>query len=396
MHHLIFVCNALDDATRLERGIVTDSPAASRKIFLLSQTLQNVGIKVHVLSLGRGRQNGSCRYFHAKVVPVQKIPVIYLPFIHTPVISELFSMFSLIPVIWRMRKRNGKGTVIFYNRMPAYLLGLILARVLGFKTVLDLEDGETQQNKWSPSNIRSRIWRGVFDAFCSGGALIACSALGKMTILRPAQCCYGVVQPLPALANWDALEIHVLLGGTVSRDTGAQLLMEVVRLLREEKPAWAEALRFNVTGKGDCIEELRQIASNEESPALVVHGRMIDEEYQSFLSQIHVGLALKPTMGDLAQTTFPSKVIEFASQGILVVTTDISDVREVLADGALYLEEDDPRLLIEKLRWITENREAARKISLTGQRRVLEVCSPETMGPILRKFLFDCVAEPQV
>ena len=79
---LYFICNALDDLTRLERGIVTDSPAASRKVFGLSKAMREVGVHVLVVSLGRGRQDGSGRYYRGKVCRVNGVPVIYLPFFH--------------------------------------------------------------------------------------------------------------------------------------------------------------------------------------------------------------------------------------------------------------------------------------------------------------------------
>ena len=107
------------------------------------------------------------------------------------------------------------------------------------------------------------------------------------------------------------------------------------------------------------------------------------------LARTQVGLALKPNSGVLAHTTFPSKVIEFASHDILVVTTDISDVRKVLAEGAIYLTEDDPRLLIEKFHWIVENREEANKLALQGERAVAALCAPEIVGQALDRFIFD-------
>jgi hypothetical protein len=81
-------------------------------------------------------------------------------------------------------------------------------------------------------------------------------------------------------------------------------------------------------------------------------------------------------------------VIEFASHGILVLTTDISDVRKVLADGAIYLTVDDPLLLIEKLHWIVENLEQANILSLKGEHSAAVFCAPEAVGQALDKFIF--------
>jgi len=388
MRSLIFVSNALDDKTRLERGIVTDSPAASRKVFLVSKALRRAGVRASVLSLGRGRQDGSGRYFGAKVLRVENVPVIYLPFFNVPVISELASLFFSVPILWRLSRRPGNKTALFYNRMPAYTLALVTAKLLRFRTVLDLEDGETNLNGRSWSSLRSRFLRWMFDSLCPSGALLACEALTQNTRIRPIQCCYGTIEAVPRKANPHSPMVTVLLGGTVSRNTGAGMLIDAIKLLRAEAPLWAQRLTFEITGKGDSLNDLEALASCTQEPAVIVHGRTTDNDYCRILERTSVGLALKPVAGKFADTTFPSKVIEFVSQGILVVTTDISDVRKVLADGALYLTHDDPRHLIEKLKWIVENPSAADDLTRKAVQAVATVCSPGAVGPRLADFLF--------
>lgn len=385
----MFVCNALDDATRIERGITTDSPAASRKVLQLARAVRLSGVRPIVLSLGRGRTNGSSRYFGAIVKRVDGVPVIYLPFLHRRVFSELLSMTASIPILWRLRRKPGKRGVLFYNRMLAYFPALVSAKAMGFRTALDLEDGDIDVPSRSVRGLKSRLFRWSFDSFCSAGALLACRALETATSLRPTDCCYGTDESVRAQADWSESPIVVLLGGTVSRDTGAPLLAEAIEMMREKSTALSSQLRFEITGKGDCVSLFEALSQVARLPEVVVHGRTNDDSYRQILVRTHVGLALKPNAGPLAHTTFPSKVVELASHGILVVTTDISDVREVLKAGALYLTADDAQELIEKLRWIVEHREAASSMAFEGARRVSEVCAPNIVGAKLDAFLFE-------
>jgi glycosyltransferase involved in cell wall biosynthesis len=388
VNNLFYICNALDDTTRFERGIVTDSPAASRKIFLLCRAMSKVGVHAWVISLGRGRQDGSGRYFKCKVRRVNGVAVIYLPFLQIPILSELLSLVSIVPVLWNMRLIKGNKAALFYNRLPAYFFGLALARLLQFRTILDLEDGETSSKNWSLARAKSRLLSRVFDSLCSGGALLACSALEGITRLRPTHSCYGTYEVSILQSDRNKLPVTVLFGGTVTLDTGAPLLVDAIKMLREEAPLWAANIRFEISGKGDCLRQFEHIANDDRKPMVIVHGRIADEVYQQLLARIQVGLALKPNSGVLAHTTFPSKVIEFASHGILVVTTDISDVRKVLGAGAIYLTEDNPRLLIEKLRWIVENLEEANNLAVQGERSVAALCAPEAVGRVLDRFIF--------
>lgn len=388
MNNFFYICNALDDATRLERNIWTDSPAASRKIFLLCRATSQVGVHSWVISLGRGRQDGSGRYFRSKVCRVNGVAVIYLPFLHTPILSELLSLVSIIPLLWRMRRIKGNKAALFYNRMPAYLLGLALARLLQFRTILDLEDGEISSKKWSSAWVKSRFLNFVFDSLCSGGALLACSALEGMTRLRPTLSCYGACEVSSFESDRNKLPVTVLLSGTVALNTGAQLLIDTIKILRQEAPPWAVNIKFEISGKGDCLPQFESLANDDIKPSVILHGRITDKEYQQVLARAKIGLALKPNSGVLAHTTFPSKVIEFASQGILIITTDISDVRKVLGDGAIYLTEDNPRQLIEKFQWIMENIAEANNLAALGERSVKTFCEPETVGRQLGRFLF--------
>jgi glycosyltransferase involved in cell wall biosynthesis len=388
VNNLFYMSNALDDVTRLERCITSDSPAASRKIFLLCEAMRKSNVRTVVISMGRGKQDGSGRYFRCIVRRINGIPVIYLPFLHLPILSELVSLFSIASVLCYLYFKRGTKAVLFYNRSPAYLLGLVMARLLGFKTVLDLEDGEILQEKSLFRSLKSKLFSWFFDAFCSGGAILACSALENNTGLRPTYCCYGTSETSALLSSQSITPVCILLSGTVSFDTGGQLLVDVIQMLREESPTWAKNIQFEITGKGDCMSQFQCLAEDVKTPIVIVHGRITNNEYHQMLTRTQVGLALKPNLGKLANTTFPSKVIEFASHRILVVSTDISDVRKVLSNGAIYLTNDDPRLLIDKLRWIVENREQANNLALRGASAVNLSCAPEKVGLMLKQFIF--------
>lgn len=178
------------------------------------------------------------------------------------------------------------------------------------------------------------------------------------------------------------------MGGTLCFDTGAELLIDTIRQLRRDAPPWAEKLRFEVTGKGVALEGLASLATEAGVPQVIVHGRTTDLQYREVLRRSDVGLALKLNTGLLANTTFPSKVIEFAAAGLLVLTTDISDVRQVLGAGAIYLTSNDPQELAALLKGLVEDRVAAMKCAEAGRHAVLARCSPQLAGRAVADFIF--------
>lgn len=382
------ISNALDDTTRNERGISTDSPAASRKVFQMCAALRLAGVRSCVLSLGRGHADGRWLRHRRVVRRVQGVPVVYAPFWQLKVWSELVSLFATAASLLRLaRHRLGPQVVIFYNAEPAYLPTLAVASWLGLRRVLDLEDGRTRRDLRTLRGWAIEGTLRLYDWLCNAGALLACSALADATRLRPTLCYYGLAEALAADTRWQAARISAVLGGTLDASTGADLLVETIRQLRATRPAWAAGLRIVITGKGPALPALQALASEHEHPALFVHGRTSDVEYRAILGAVEVGLALKPRSGPLAHTTFPSKVVELASAGLLVLTTDISDVRAVLGDGALYLLREDATELGERLRWIVEHRESAQALAETGCQGVQNRCAPTAAGRSLADFL---------
>ncbi|NWA04468.1 glycosyltransferase [Pseudomonas gingeri] len=385
---VLVVCNALDDKTRVERGIVSDSPAASRKVVMLCQALREAGARPCILSLGRGRANGSFTYFPRSVKRVAGVPVVYAPFSHVRFLSQFLSLFFLIGTLLRLSSSQRKA-VIFYNRMSAYLPLLLAASVTGYRRFLDLEDGEVAgQGSGSLKALLGRSITWLYDRLCSDGALLACSALAQMTGIRPVHCYYGSTSTKKFEVKPGTNPRAVLMAGTLNTDTGADLLIETVRLLRQEKDEWARNLQFEVTGKGEALQALQGLANESGTPKVTLHGRTTDAQYAEVLERCSVGLALKPVGGPLADTTFPSKVIEFAEAGLLVLSTDISDVRAVLGSGAIYLTRNDSAELAALFRKIVEDPEESLTCARRGQQAAIARCAPQLAGRAVYDFMF--------
>lgn len=384
---VLIICNALDDVTRQQRGITTDSPAASRKIFMLCQALRLADVRPCIVSLGRGRAGRSKEFFPGMLRRVSGAAVFYAPFSRIPFLSELISLLAPLCIIIKLRRQNPKA-IIFYNRMPAYLPSLLASSILGYRNVLDLEDGEVPASGQIRAGFLARLVPRLFDRFCDSGALLACNALAACTTARPVLSYYGTAVGEPSSRKWQTECVTVLMGGTLCFDTGAELLIDTIRQLRRDAPPWAEQLCFDVTGRGPSLEGLGALAVEPGVPKVIVHGRTTDLQYREILGRSDVGLALKLNNGPLANSTFPSKVIEFAAEGLLVLTTDISDVRHVLGSGALYLTHDEPQALIDLLESVVKDRPAARECAQLGLQNVQALCAPSSSGKRVANFIF--------
>jgi glycosyltransferase involved in cell wall biosynthesis len=390
MRYVFILCNALDDLTRKQRGIYTDSPAASKKVIELCKSIQGRGSRCFIISLGRGKAEGPAHFFSSFVRKIDSAPIIYTPFSTIPLISELVSLLAPLAIIFRFRSKNTKA-IIFYNPMAAYIPTLIFSAALGFKGILDLEDGHVPVDKRKLiASVRVYVER-LFDFFCKGGALLACDALAQFTSLRPTLTYYGVANDNhhPNANRFKNEHVRFLFAGTLERETGAELLIEAINAIRIERANWADKAIFEITGKGPSFDQFVLLSRQAGFPRVIVHGRTTNSEYQKILNQIDVGLSLKLPDGPYANTTFPSKVMEFAVNKVLVLTTIISDVQKVFGEsGALYVKGDVPNLQ-GLIRRIVENPAQMTCIANEGHQRITSMNSVEKMRKSLTRFIFE-------
>jgi len=390
MRYVFFLCNVLDDITRNQRGIFTDSPAASKKIMELCTAIQGKGTRCFIISLGRGKSGGLVKFFSGSVRTINSVPIIYAPYTTIPFFSELFSLLAPLAFIFRFRSRSIKS-IVFYNPIPAYLPALFISTLLRFRRILDLEDGNVAVHKRKfLSGSRVFVER-LFDYFCNGGALLACDYLAQFTSLRPTLTYYGVVnsRQVPCVNRFKAEHVRVLFSGTLEHETGAQLLIDTIVAMRAYPSDWSQKVIFEVTGKGTSLNSFIELAKHDQFPKVIVHGRTTNFEYQKILNRVDIGLSLKLSDGPYANTTFPSKVMEFASNGILVLTTNISDVHKVFGDeGALYLLNSVENLK-ELIRGSVQDRIQMARIAKDGHRRVMNVGATGEVKKRLTQFIFE-------
>lgn len=380
---VIFYGNAVGEDLIAARNIVSDSPAATRKITAVCLALRTAGFRPLVISMGRGRTAGEKRSFKVRCGRLGGVPVIYGPLRYDKLLSAVTTVLWLCGIALRLGRRRG-AIHLFYNQLLLYLPALAILRLKGARTALDLEDGPTRE--YNPAH-RGNAPSSLFARLINSGALVACRALSNATTIRPTLPIYGAIAtgaPPAPTAHRDVLE--ALYSGSIEPDTGSDMLIEAVRLLRDvesERP-----IRVHVTGAGSGLQSLAAIAGDDRGVEVQVHGRASLEAYQRLLAQCSVGLSLKPASGPYAQTTFPSKTIEYAEYGLALVTTDISDVRLLFGNDALYVENDSARALADHLLWLASHPGKRDEIIRRGHDRVTSSVSQAAVGAAIGEFFF--------
>lgn len=386
-----FYCNAIGDEVRIDRSISTDSPAATRKIVGICAALRRVGVKATIISMGRGASGRDGRYHRSRACRLHGVPVAYGPMLHLPVLSQLLTLAWLVAMAVRKPVRRPNAVHLFYNQLSAYIPAMALLRLAGARTAIDIEDGHTRQASTIGRNRLGNASPALFPRLVSNGALLACSALAAHTGIRPVMPYYGAI-PRRAGHIRDrrvdgAPSLQVLYSGFLSRETGANLLIEAVDLMRASGDQTFDALTINVAGMGPAMPDFRRLEEGR-GPAVKVLGRLVDADYTRLLAASDIGLSLKLVGGDLDETTFPSKTVEYAENGLAIIATDISDVRLLFEESALYIERNAPEELVHHLAWAVRNPTERGSLAIAAQAVVHARLSMESAGERLAAFLF--------
>lgn len=384
---LVYISNAVDEAIRSERSIKTDSPAANNKVFTLARAMHDVGVDCTVLSLGRGRQNGSGIRHAASTKRLEHGPIIYAAFWQSFWLTHMVSFVSLAWLLKKLIRRNPALCVLAYNRSYHYLLALLLARLSGVRVYLDLEDGYIVEGHGRIRHLKNTLTRRLFSWLCPHGSMVANSSLASQLDQPPAMVCYGVAFAGQApCQNWSSGRLQVLFSGTLLEEVGCKLLLDALEILRSQHPEVVKEIHVLVTGKGPFVEAFRRW--EERAPELLSFGgSMCRIDYINMLKRCHVGLSLRLSAHEMGATTFPSKVVEYAQHGLLVLTTRSSDVPMLFGKEALYLEEESAKSLATLMASLPRLRESNRNTAIRGRKRVLNACAPEVVGQGIRRLL---------
>lgn len=386
---LFFYCNAVPDDLRAALKLSGDSPAATRKVIGLCRACRSVGIDAQIVTMGRGKVE-SFGFFGAQQREIEGVPAHIGPMLHIPVLSHALSALWIAWMALKLSRSHARQVHLFYNQLTFYLPALIILRLLGKFTAVDIEDGPITtialEDSLAKARVGSNVPPAIFAKFISGGALLANARLGDSTPVRPTMPYYGAVQSGPLRVPPSTPDVTIAMTGTLEVATGTDLLVDALRLI--DQHSLSKSFTVIVTGSGSGEARLREAAHELVRVRINVLGRVDRDQYDAIIRNCDVGLSLKLLDLSYSDTTFPSKTLEYAENGLLLITTDISDVRAVFGDSAWYLTANDPQQLANLILRAAADPSEVRALGLRGQQLVNDRFSFEKAGAELAAFFF--------
>lgn len=393
----VFYCGMVNTREYSQRiGTPLFVGAGSNKMTSIVRAMRAAGSRAWLVSmpvLGRGAAK---RYSSWELVPDVYRPSLFLP---TTANRWCRKIVALTTFGWFCATRVRMGDkIVLYNHALEYLLGLLVLKVRGVQVFLDIEDAPREDEHGPLAMMLRHIFPLTFQ-MTDARKITVSESLAKRLAIRDYCAVYGATtidhssRAVACKENWGAVErggpLRIHFGGSLSEDTGVSIFCDAVRMLATSPLPGAGCVVFYVTGSGGD-EQLSALQGVCTDPRLQVIWRkdLPREQYLAEFLQCHAGLSLRVPGSCMSETTFPSKVVEITGNGLLLITTRVSDVPLLFDENnAVLLEHSTARELAERIKEIMNDPDGMRIRAMGGHRRAAEVFGELAVGKRLTAFL---------
>jgi glycosyltransferase involved in cell wall biosynthesis len=295
-----------------------------------------------------------------------------------------FLWLSLAAVTRDHRRRRFQ--VVHINTMPDFMVWAgQVARAMGAKVILDVHDvmPELYMSKFGlpASHWKIRLIRAIE----VGSARMADAVLTAEHPKRDLLVQHGIAsEKVTVLLNLpDEKLFHgahtrtppedgrfrLVYHGTLAHRLGVDLVVRAVKMLESRYPH----LRLDVYGEGDQLPELRRmVATAGLGGRIEISGRFEPiEEIIPRIEKAHLGV-LATRLDPGTDFMLPTKLIEYLVLGVPALVVPTRTVRYYFGeDSPLYIAEDTPEAVADRIAWAIENYAAVDSTAAEARERFL-------------------------
>ena len=325
-----------------------DTPAANAKIEYIAKTLVTSGVEhLQIISLA-----GSKKLCHGKTVNIDdKIDLRVFPTLGSDNklrrgISFLYMQFLLFFFLISSVKKN--DTVIVYHSLFYMFVVSLAKRIRGFRLVQEVEEIYSDVTGNISAKKKEMRFFQCADAYVFPTKMLndLINTDSKSFVIVHGT--YRVEQDRGQ--RFEDNRIHVIYAGTLDpRKGGALAAVSAGAFLNEE-------YHIHILGFGNDSEKKQLIktiqdVSQTTSCKITFDGLKSGEDYIKFIQKCQIGLSTQNPDAAFNDTSFPSKILSYLSNGLRVVSICIPAVEtSAVGDILYYYEIQTPEKVAEAIR----------------------------------------------
>lgn len=314
--------------------------SATNKMEYIAKAINSIGYDIEIVSLSLSNKSGF-KYHKGETKSKNGINAHFFPTFDAPIywkwLKNCWRFFCLL--FWGYKHLSSDDIVISYhttsNTSP---LLSFLRKKKGFRLVLEVEEVYSDVAK-----VKKHIVKREYDAFnhCDG-FIFSTEMLGaKLNNQQlPNVVIYGTYNVEKVIARPDNDYIHVVYAGTFDKRKGGAAAAAAVEYLPSNY-----MIHICGFGKPGEVEEIKSIvkALQDNGHNIQYEGLLKGTDYIKLLQRCSIGLSTQDPAAQFNNTSFPSKILSYMSNGLSVVSIRIEAVvNSKIGDYIEYYEEQTP------------------------------------------------------
>lgn len=308
--------------------------AAANKMEYICNSLHSVGENVDIISVAGTKNKKFCygrtdKLAFGRLKCFPSIPNLNALFRR---IDSIFIRICLFGYLLKNAKKNEH--IIVYHGVDFGNAIAWAKKIKGFKMILEVE--EIYQDVNSLGKRKNK--REYRDFEIADKYIFPTELLNKKLNHKNKPYCiiHGTYQVEPDRGErFDDGKIHVVYAGTFDRTKGgAFAATEATRFLDENYHL--HIIGFGSESDKQTIKDkIKEINKNTKAK-VTFDGLLSGEEYIRFIQKCDIGLSTQNPCGNFNNTSYPSKILSYMSNGLRVVSIEIPAIKNSAVGGDLY------------------------------------------------------------
>lgn len=327
--------------------------SAKNKMDYIIEVLNRIGYKVNIISASGGKKQ-AFKYLkkEKKQLTINElhVPSAICTTSRFPNKIVLFNIkFNIILFFLFNIKEDDK--VIVYHSLGYYKLIAILKKIIGFKMILEVEEIYSDVTGNERTRAKELAFFKLADAYIFPTELLDQSV---NTEHKPSTIVYGtykVEKDRKHKFHEEDGKIHLVYAGTFDPRKGGVSAAAAGEYL--DKKFHIHILGFGSEEEKKVIKKQIEEVNSKNGAIVTMDGLLSGEEYIKFLQSCDVGFSTQNPDADFNDTSFPSKVLSYLSNGLRVVSVRIKSLEESKVGDLLYFYDgNDPKKIAETIKSI--------------------------------------------
>ncbi len=328
--------------------------SATNKMTYIISAICSLGYEVEVVSASQTRNN---RSYDGHVVPLGENSSLRLfktkswGGFFKKAISVLYTKHQYYNYLLKTVKKD--DLVLVYHSLPYAKFLKRLKNKTGCRLVLEVEE------IYSDVNGKKCDYKKEKKAFLSADAFVFSTELLNEKLNtedKPHTVIYGTYKVEPQIQNkTDDGKVHIVYAGTLDpRKGGAVAAVAAAEFLDENYHI--HILGFGSQQNKDQLQNEIERVSKLSGCKVTYDGLLSGDEYIRFLQSCHIGLSTQNPTAAFNDTSFPSKILSYMSNGLRVVSIRIPVIENAAIDQFMHYYDEQNAFKIS---------EAIKKIDIT-------------------------------